>query len=428
MKQILKYTIPTILSLLMSGLYTIIDGLFIGQHSSDVGLTAINLAWPIPALFIATGIGIGVGGSILYSQKVGTEHYRQGYYALLTTLISLVIAGIFFFLCFLFVYDDILRFFGASGEVFQQANNYLTIVIYGCIFQVFATGVIPILRNLHYPMQAMVISICGVIMNIILNYIFIFQMDMGVAGAALGTLLSQIIVSFLTILLLFKNRNVILELKDKSHERVNRHIIKEIIVRSATPFGLSLTPSVVLVFSNYACLMYGSIEAVAAYTVISYITFPVTNMLLGIGDGMQPLMSLKYGQNNQAELSKICKAGYHMGIVLSIIIMIVIFFTRDQIADLFGLSPIAHEYFLQGIFISLFAVPFIFFLKFKISINNATGQSIIATKITYIESVIVAPIFIFVFAFVLGINGIWLSYVATNILLCIMIYMYHSIE
>ncbi len=422
MKNILKYTIPTMLSLLLSGLYTIIDGLFIGQHSGDIGLTAINIAWPIPALFIATGLGIGVGGSILYSQKVGTQQYRQAYYTLLITFGLLLLVSIFFMVIFYFTFPRILTLLQASGEVYNQAYQYLQIVILGCFFQIFALGTIPLLRNLNYPIHAMVISMVGVISNLLLNYQFIIVNDQGIAGAAMGTLLSQVLVSILIISLLYLHRSKITSLKDKSHERAKKHLLREIFVRGIVPFGVSLTPSLVLIFTNIMCLQHGSTQAVGAYTVISYITFPVTSMLLGIGDGLQPLMSIQYGQNNQQELHKIIKIGYRIGIILSIILMFGLFFSTDTLSMVFGLSDIAREYFSQGFLISLLAFPFIFLFKFKASIMNATGQSIRASKLTYVEGIIIAPLLIFGLAALFALTGVWLSYLFTSIIMCVIAY------
>ncbi len=417
MKTILKYTIPTILSLLLSGLYSIIDGLFIGQSSGDSGLAAINLAWPIPAIFIATGLGIGIGGSILYSQKIGQQQYRNAYYTLLYTIgLLFVVSLVLLLLCYT-SFPYLLQILGARDEVYTQAFEYLQVVSLGCVFQIFSTGAIPILRNLQLPIQAMIISIIGVVSNLILNYYFIFTCAKGIQGAALGTLLAQLIVTILTIGLLFINRERLISLKHQSQERHTLHLCKDIFTRSIAPFGVSLTPSIVLIFSNFVCLHYGGTQGVAAYTVISYITFPVSNMLLGVGDGLQPLFSLYYGKNDVIHLRKLRHTAYKIGLFLCMIVLITLYFTTPILADVFNLSLIAQQYFQEGIFISAFAFPFIFFVKFKISLFNATGESKKATRYTYIECLLIAPLCIFILSSWLSLQGVWLSYVAVSIVM-----------
>ncbi len=419
MRTILKYTIPTILALLMSGLYTIIDGLFIGQHSGDVGLAAINIAWPLPALLIATGLGIGVGGSILYSQKVGKNEFKSAFYTLKITLATLVIVSLGFMVVFYFNYPQILRLLGAQGAVYTEAHAYMQIVIMGCLFQIFATGAIPLLRNLNFPIHAMFISMSGVILNLILNYYYIVLQDMGIAGAALATLLAQMSVSLLTLALFALNYRKLAQMQHQSDEDVHwKTLFREMLERSLAPFGISLTPSLVLIFSNYACLYYGSTEGVASYTVLSYITFPASSMLLGVGDGLQPLMSLRYAQKDQMELKKIIRIGYRIGLSLAIAIMVGLFLFSDALAITFGLSSTAKIYFDEAIRICLFAFPFIFLLKFQVSIKNATGQSLTATKFTYIEGLLIAPLFIFGLSALFSLSGVWLSYLATSIVMC----------
>ncbi len=426
MRQILKYTSLTIISLLMSGLYAIIDGLFIGQSTGDVGLAAINIAWPIPALFIATGLGLGVGGSIYYSQNIGQRNNHLAFNGLITTYLTLFIVACFFMIFFYFSYPTILTLLNAQGAVYQSASEYLNIVILGCVFYIISLGSIPILRNIGLPFYAMLISSTGIILNIFFNYNFIIIQEMGVKGAALGTLYSQIISCILMILLYILKGKFLLKLKDPSIKIIPFNNLKLILKNAIAPFGLSLMPSIILIFSNYTCLHYGSTEGVAAYTVLSYITFPMSSMLLGIGDGLQPLMSLKYGENNKTELDFIIKTGYKLGLGLVVTLMLGLFFTSKYVGSGFNLSPVANSYFNEAIIYATFALPFIFLFKYAISVANATANTKKASTLTYLEGLIISPILIIVLALLFSLTGVWLSYLIANIMMVFIAYIiYH---
>ncbi len=423
MKVILKNCIPTILALMMNGFYAIMDGFFIGKSTGDIGLAAINLAWPIPALIIATGIGLGIGGSILYSQELGKDQIENSRRVLKTTICLLFTIGVGLMLVLHFSFPFILRVLGAEGEVYIQAHAYLKVIVLGCVFQVLGTGLIPILRNLGMPLQAMLTSCSGVLVNLILNYIFIMKMDMGIKGAAYGTVIAQsVVISFTFILMVIYKRDEFGKIENSKNITLSiGEITRESFIRSVAPFGLSLAPSLVLIFSNYRCLKYGGAEAVACYAVISYITFPIQSMLMGVGEGLQPLMSFQYGAHKTADLENIIRIGKKIGVILAVSFTVVLLLLADYIAGFFGISEVATSYFGVGIRISAIAFIFIAIFKFQISVENATGNSKRAMIYTYLESCFIAPICIYLLSYLWGINGVWFSFVMTNLIMCIIV-------
>ncbi len=454
MKEVLRYCIPTVFALAINGLYAIMDGLFIGQSAGDAGLTAINMAWPIPALIIATGLGLGLGGSIVFARYLGQGAPATSIKVLKTLLIALLIIGISLSLLLGFIFPWILQAFGATGEVYQHAHSYLQITVFGIIFQISGPALLPILRNLGLPIHAMIASCTGMIINLGLNYLFVLVLDMGLAGAALGTVIGQAGVVLLCVLFVILNRE-----KIKSHfnlatestsaantndesesaattnndsERVTdttdkscapvttpsaAKIFHEILLSAITPFGVSLAPSVILVLSNYTSLRYGGTAGVASYTVVSYVTFPVQNMLQGVGDGLQPLITLYHGSNRKESLDRILASGRKLSILLAILLTILSWVSMEFIATAYGISSVAKDYFIIGLRINTIAFIFIALLKLHISYHNATGNHRRSTIFTFAECLFVAPLFIFLLSSLWGMDGLWISYAATNILL-----------
>lgn len=422
MRKILSYIIPTVLALTLNGFYTIIDGLFIGQKTGDIGLAAVNIAWPIPALFIALGLGIGVGGSILYSQQMGENNHKNAKRVLKITFIMLLITSLIMFLIFNFSFSKLLILLGAKGDVYLSAYEYLQVFVYCCFFPIIASACLPILRNIGFPLFAMIISIMGLLFNLLLNYTFVIYLELGVKGAALGTVISQGLLCLMTFIFIFSKRKKLNKLFiNNTSSLANKEIIVSIIKKSLTPFGLSLAPSIVLIFSNYACLNYGSTVAVASYTVISYVTFPISNMLLGIGDGLQPLISYYYGSKRINDLNYVLKIGKTFVISLGIIVGIVTFVFSNYIGEVFKISNEALVLYNEGIKIACLAFVFIGLNKFEVSYRNACGDSNFASGVIYLESLLVAPFMILTLSYLFNVDGIWYSYLFTAISMSIVI-------
>ena len=339
LKRIAQDCIPTVFSLLMSGLYGVMDGLFVGRAVGDAGLAAINIAWPIAAVITAVGIGIGSGGSVLYSNSNGKGEQERGELVYHQTITLLFAAAMVLLIVLGFTYPAILSALGAKGDVYQKAVEYIQIIIFGAVFQVMGTGFIPMLRNRNLAFQAMVSMAAGMGVNGVLNYLLLFVVKIGIRGAAVGTIAAQFVVLVISSYLIYGRQKVHLKV-------VWQHkIIGEILKIGISAFGLSLAPSIVLLFTNLQCLKYGGDAAVACYAVISYIVFPVQSMLMGIGDGTQPLMSFYSGAKKMEELRFVKKiasiAVVGMGAVFFVIVIFSIkiysgcFWNADGLPGLF---------------------------------------------------------------------------------------------
>ncbi len=407
MREILKNCIPTVLSLTMVGLYGVIDGLFVGNATGDTGLAAINIAWPLIACINAIGITIGSSGSVLMSFEKGSGDTEKSKEIFCVTISTIIVLALLATVALLPVYSYILKWLGAEGEVYNEAARYTQTVILGCVFQALGTGIVPILRNKDKSFVAMVCMAVGTGINIVVNYILIFEFRLGIQGAAMATIFAQLIVAVLGGITLLKEEKFRFLLKV-------REVIRIIKVGFAT-FGISIAPSIVLMFTNWQCLKYGDAAAVASYAVISYITFPAQSMLTGIGEGVQPLMSMCVGANQNQKLLDIKKIARVMLLAFSLLLTILVVSLSGSLGKWFGLSSDADTFFQTGILIYALSFTVVGFVKFNVSYLNSTLQTSRAILLTYTESLAVTPIFIFILPLFWGVSGIWLSFPLTAI-------------
>ena len=411
LKRIAQDCIPTVFSLLMSGLYGVMDGLFVGRAVGDAGLAAINIAWPIAAVITAVGIGIGSGGSVLYSNSNGKGEQERGEVVYHQTITLLFAAAMVLLIVLGFTYPAILSALGAKGDVYQKAVESIQIIIFGAVFQVMGTGFIPMLRNRNLAFQAMVSMAAGMGVNGVLNYLLLFVVKIGIRGAAVGTIAAQLIVLVISSYLIYGRQKVHLKV-------VWQHkMIGEILKIGISAFGLSLAPSIVLLFTNLQCLKYGGDAAVACYAVISYIVFPVQSMLMGIGDGTQPLMSFYSGAKKMEELRFVKKIASIAVVGMGAVFFVIVILVSKYIPDVFGMQMESQAYFGTGMAVSAVSFLFTGLAKFHISYLNATLQVKKAMQLIYGETIVVAPFLIFLLPYVFKINGIWLSLPGTQLIM-----------
>lgn len=411
LSRIAQDCIPTVFSLLMSGLYGVMDGLFVGRAVGDAGLAAINIAWPIAAVITAVGIGIGSGGSVLYSNSNGKGEQERGELVYHQTITFLFAAAMVLLIVLGFTYPAILSALGAKGDVYQKAVEYIQIIIFGAVFQVMGTGFIPMLRNRNLAFQAMVSMAAGMGVNGVLNYLLLFVVKIGIRGAAVGTIAAQFVVLVISSYLIYGRQKVHLKV-------VWQHkMIGEILKIGISAFGLSLAPSIVLLFTNLQCLKYGGDAAVACYAVISYIVFPVQSMLMGIGDGTQPLMSFYSGAKKMEELRFVKKIASIAVVGMGAVFFVIVILVSKYIPDVFGMQMESQAYFGTGMAVSAVSFLFTGLAKFHISYLNATLQVKKAMQLIYGETIVVAPFLIFLLPYVFKINGIWLSLPGTQLIM-----------
>lgn len=191
LKLFLINVIPSVFAFALSGVYSIVDGYFVGNCVGDNGLTAINLVYPIIALLQAIGTGVGMGGSIHYSIKRATGNKIIAEKYIQNLFMCLLVSSVAIYLFVLPNVYLILDYLGAQGQISKFGYIYLYIGVLGAPFQIFGTGLVPIIRNNNGAKYAMTVMVAGFLTNVILDYLLIWVWDIGITGAALATVTGE---------------------------------------------------------------------------------------------------------------------------------------------------------------------------------------------------------------------------------------------
>ena len=306
-KLLMQYAIPAIIAQIAASLYNLTDRAFIG-HMPDVGKEAISgltNTFPFMNLSVAFGAMVGVGGATLLSVRLGQRDYTSAK-NILGNLVTLnVIVGILFaVVSFLFI-DEILLFFGASENTLPYASDYMEVVLAGNIITHLYFGINASLRSSGHPKQAMVATIMTVVMNAVLTPLFIFGFGMGIRGAALATILAQAITLMWQTKQL-SNPNELLHLQ-RGIYKPKGDIVKRILRIGMSPFLINTAACMVVIIINQG-LRENSVStddgdlSTAAYGISNSMQFIFVMIVLGLTQGMQPIVSYNYGAKQPARV------------------------------------------------------------------------------------------------------------------------------
>lgn len=387
-----KYVIPSIIAFALSGVYAIIDGFFVGNTIGDMGLSAINMAYPVVALIQAVGTGIGMGAAVYYAIHLasGDKETAENFAGMawwLLILSSIILSFILYFFAM-----PLLKTLGMQKELLRYGMDYIQIIALGALLQVLGTGLIPLMRNYGGSFMAMIAMVSGFITNIALDYLFVWQMGYGIKGAALATIIGQGVTVFIAITnSLYKHCFYI-----KTSLSRAPYLIKSICKVGLAPFGLALTPNISLVIVNKFSMLYGGEIAIATYACIEYIICIIYLVLQGVGDGIQPLLSRYYGKKNTTVLQSTRKMAYGFALLLAFIGCIFMYLGRWHIGQLFGASYQVNIQTGKAMPIFLLSIPFVAITRVATASFYATEKHVLSYILTFVE-----PVFMFVLMLIL---------------------------
>ena len=302
-----QYAVPGIIAMTASSLYNMVDSIYIG-HIADVGsLSIAGLAITFPLMNISTALGtlVGVGASTMISVLLGQKNYAVAGKVLSNEVTLNVITGFLFTLVTLLWMDPILRFFGASDATLPFARSYMVIISLGNIATHLYFGLNSVVRSSGNPKLAMGLTLFTVISNAILDPIFIFVLGLGIQGAALATVLCQLMSLGYT-LWYFLNPNRFLHLpRSLSLFRINWRIAKDSLAIGLGPFLMNLASCIVVLFINQQLVKWGGDLAVGAYGIVNRITFLFVMIVMGFNQGMQPIAGYNFGARQYARVREV---------------------------------------------------------------------------------------------------------------------------
>ena len=292
-RLLLDYAVPSVVGTTINSLYYIVDRIYIGHGLGSLAISGLTLTFPIMMFLQAFGMLIGAGAAARVSIFLGKKENDQAEKVLGNALILTFIMSFFSISLSMFFLKDMLVWFGGSENTIPYAMDYLYIIIPNNILATLSFSFNSIMRASGYPKKAMFTMLIGAILNIILDPVFIFALDMGMRGAAIATVISMS-ASALFVMYHFIGKQSLLHFR-KKYFKLDLQIIRHIVSIGISPFSMQLGGSLVNVVINYSLYMYGGDLALGANGIIVSCAMLLVMIVIGVAQGMQPIVGFNHG-------------------------------------------------------------------------------------------------------------------------------------
>lgn len=426
-KLLLKFSLPAIVGMMVNGLYNVVDRFFVGKLGA-LAMTGIGINFPFMALIMAFGSLVGIGAAATISIRLGENRKNDAEKTLGNAFALLTIIMIFVSIIGLSFKSHLLYLFGASEATIGYASEYITIILFGTVFQGIGLGLNNIINAEGNPKKAMFTMLIGAIINIILNPIFVFSLHMGVSGSALATVISQF-VSSVWVISHFIGGKSNLKLH-RENLKLNLPIIKGIVSIGMTPFFAQIAASIEAIISNNALRTNGGDIAISAMTVINSIIILLFMPLMGITQGAQPIIGFNYGAKQFKRVKETLKVAIIAATTLCMIIFALTQIFPRIFIIIFNNDPELIHVASHGIRVFLLMTPIIGFQIVSSNYFQAIGKARSALLLSMLRQVIILIPMLLVLPNFFGLEGVWMAGPIADFIACVItgIFIYKEIR
>ena len=421
-----KYAVPAIIAMTASSLYNIVDSIFIGQGVGPYAISGFAITFPFMNLAAAFGSLIGVGASTLSSVLLGQRDYDNARKVLGNVVVlNFIIGGLFTILSLAFL-DPILYFFGASDNTITYAKEYMVIILAGNIVTHMYLGLNALLRSSGHPKQAMAATMLTVVLNCILDPIFIFVFDMGIAGAAWATVLSQM-VALIWLLRIFSNKEELIHFQ-RGIFRLQKKIVMDSLAIGLAPFLMNSVSCFVVIFINRQLLKYGGDLSVGAYGIVNRYVFLFMMIVMGFTQGMQPIAGYNYGARQYDRVKEVLMRTIKWAMLIMTTSFVVGQLIPRTVVSAFTSDPDLIEKAAQGVRIIVLAFPVIGINLVTSNFFQSIGKPKRSIFLSLSRQLIFLTPLLYILPIFMGENGVWWSFAISDIIstvvACLLLYQF----
>ena len=404
--SLLKFALPTMLTMVFMGLYTIGDTIFVSRFVNTDGLSAINIVTPVINLIVGLGTMLAAGGSAIVARQMGEEKSEEASQNFTLIVLSGVILGILIAITGNLFLDDIITFLGASEILFPYCKDYLLVLLLftpASMLQILFQNLI---ITAGRPGFGMVLSISAGAINVILDYIFIVLLDMGMKGSALGTGIGYLIPAIIGIAFF---------LTGKGSLQFRKPIFRFSVLFESCSNGCSemvsqAAAAITTFLFNVTMLKLLGENGVAAITIIIYSQFLLTTLYIGFSMGVAPIISYNYGGQNQQRLKKVFRICLLFVITVSTLIFAMSIFFGSHLVNIFSSTgtPV-YDIAKNGFLIFSFSFLCCGINIFTSAVFTALSNGKISAIISFLRTFGLITLFLLTLPQILGVNGVWLA-------------------
>ena len=412
-----QYAVPAIIAMTASSLYNMVDSIFIGHGVGAMAISGLALTFPFMNLSAAFGAMVGVGASTLISVKLGQKDYQSAQQIFGNVITLTIILGLLFSVVSLAFLDPILYFFGASAETLPYAREYMQIILAGNIITHSYLTLNSVLRSVGYPRLSMNATILAVVVNTILNPLFIYGFGWGIRGSAIATVLAQTI-SLLWQMKVFSNPAELVHFKHGIYKLKSR-IVKETLGIGMSPFLMNTCACLIVIRINRGLGQYGGDLAIGAYGIVNRVAFLFIMIVIGLNQGMQPIAGYNYGAQKFDRVLKVLRITMLWGTLVTTAGFLVGELMPEWCARAFTTDEELIDIAAKGMRIVVMFYPLIGMQMVTTNFFQSIGQAGKSIFLSLTRQLLfLVPLLIILPQF-MGVKGVWLAMPSADAISCI---------
>ena len=405
-----QFAIPSIISMLVGSLYNIVDQFFIGQRVGELGNAATNIAFPLSTSCLALALLIGIGGSSAFNLAMGSGHEKRAVNIMGNAVVLLAGSGLVLSIITLLFLKPFLLFFGSPKAVLPYAMEYTKITAFGFPFLLLSTGGGHLIRADGRPRITMLCNLVGAVLNTILDALFVFGLNLGMSGAALATIIGQIVSGALAIWYLMHGKTVTIR---RENLRVKWENVTRIASLGMAPCSNQVAMMVVQIIMNQSLKHYGSHSIygenipIACAGIITKVNMIFMSFVIGLSQGLQPIASFNYGAGKKGRVKEAYIKAISIGAVLAVIAFLMFQFFPRQIISIFGDgSELYYQFAIRYFHVFLFFTFVNFMQPITSNFFTSIGKPKIGSFLALTRQILFLLPLILLFPLFLGIDGI----------------------
>mgnify|MGYP002606924923 FL=1 len=413
-KLLMQYAVPAIIAMTASSLYNMVDSIFIGHGVGTMAISGLALTFPLMNLAAAFGSLVGVGAATLISVKLGQKDYDTAQRILGNVFVLNILLGVAFTVIVMAFLDPILYFFGGSDETVGYARDYMYIILLGNTITHLYLGLNAVLRSSGHPQKAMYATIATVIINTILDPVFIYGFGWGIRGAAIATIVAQII-SLMWQLWIFSSKEELLHFH-RGIFRLKRKIVFDSLAIGMSPFLMNMAACFIVILINQGLKKYGGDLAIGAFGIVNRLVFIIVMIVMGLNQGMQPIAGYNFGAKQYERVTKTLKLTiiYATGVTTFGFIIGMLF--SDTVVGIFTSDAELIELSAKGLRIVVMFFPIIGFQMVTANFFQSIGMASKAIFLSLTRQMVVLLPCLLILPRFFGAAGVWYSMPISDLL------------
>ena len=413
-KLLMQYAVPAIIAMTAASLYNMVDSIFIGHGVGTMAISGLALTFPLMNLAAAFGSLVGVGASTLISVKLGQKDYDTAQRVLGNVFVLNILLGVVFTVVVMIFLDPILYFFGGSEQTIGYARDYMQIILLGNVITHLYLGLNAVLRSSGHPQKAMYATIATVVVNTILDPVFIYGFGWGIRGAAIATIVAQLL-SLIWLFKLFTNREELLHFH-RGIFKLRRKIVFDSLAIGLSPFLMNLAACFIVILINQGLKKHGGDLAIGAFGIVNRLVFIIVMIVMGLNQGMQPIAGYNFGAQQYGRVNKVLKLTILYATIVTTFGFLVGVLVPDFVVSVFTSDAELVELSAKGLRIVVMFFPIIGFQMVTSNFFQSIGMAGKAIFLSLTRQMLILLPCLLILPHFFGVAGVWYSMPISDIL------------